>query len=230
MIRSKGDEKMKFYTKEFYEEMQVAAFITFPPSREEWNEFMDSLKEDKKDYIDNGILHLELMKDDLLKYLPTSLHKSIHDKTIVTDYPSSENLRIINQWRESFNTKAECVKHASIERYESIKNELPTSVVHLQEEALHDAEVISFECKPEEQKCYMILEHYKNGKSIKVKLTFTNVKELSVDENIKGAKWLYDEVSGNASFFEVNILFYYPLTEFHMKAASLEFEIIDPDV
>lgn len=215
---------MKYYTKEFYAKMQVSAFILFPPSKEEWNELVQSFYEDEIDYIENSKIHFEFIKSDLLKYLPVSLHNSIHDKTLVTEYPSEENMKIINQWRETFNAESERLRFESIEKYELLKNELPKSIVQLHQESLHDADVISFKYISEKQECSLILKHHKDGEYIKVKLTFTGIKELTLDEDIENAVWIYDEVYNGSDCFELNVLFENPLTEFCIKAQELIIE------
>ncbi|WP_432360455.1 DUF4085 family protein [Sporosarcina sp. UB5] len=219
---------MKYYTKERYEEMQVRGFLVFPPSKEEWVEIVKSYYDMGIDYIENIKSELEYRKKDLLKYLPESVHSSIHEKTLMTEYPSDEILNILNRCCEDYDTKSQRILNESRKSYESIKNKLPKSIIHLFENSLHDARVISFEYESEKQECILALKHHQDGKYVKVGLIFTGVKDLKLEGNIKEESlWLYEEIYlGDSEHFELHVLLDYPLTELCIKAQDLKFTVL----
>ena len=201
--------------------MQVYGFLSFPSSREEWEETLQSYKKDGMDYI--GIIRddLEMRKTNLLKYLPESMHPSIHNKTLMTEYPSPELKETGTQWLDNFKNKLKKVRKERIENYEGIKHKLPKNVVQLHENSLHDADVISFEYMPEKQEFTMILNHFEDGKKVNVILTFTGVKDIILEDNIETALWIYEEVYIDGDYFELHVLFQSPLTDMVIKAENL---------
>ena len=212
---------LKYYTKELYEEMQVYGFLSFPSSREEWEETLQSYKKNGMDYISLIRDELEMRKTNLLKYLPESMHPSIHNKTLMTEYPSPELKEMGTQWLDDFEGRLRKIRKERIENYEGIKHKLPKNVVQLHENSLHDADVISFEYMPEKQEFIMILNHLEDGKEVNVILTFAGVKDIILEDNIETALWLYEEVYIDGDYFELHVLFESPLTDMVIKAENL---------
>lgn len=210
------------YTKELYKEMQVYGFLVFPPSKEEWEEMIQSYKDMGIDYINLIKNDLEFQKEDLLKYLPESMHPSIHNKTLRIEYPSSQLREIVTEWRKNFEDKLRKIRKFSREHYEKLKHELPVGFVQLHENSLHDADVISFTYLPDKQECKIILNPLEEG--VRVVLTFTGVIDLVLEKNIEEAIWLYDELSIDGDYYEVHVLFGSPLTEFYIKTQNLKVE------
>jgi len=217
---------LKYFTKELYKEMQVYGFLSFPSSKEEWEEMLQSYEEMGIDYLKTIKDELEFRKDDLLKYLPESMHPSIHNKTLMTEYPSDELKETGTQWLDNFESKLRNIRRESRVHHELLKDELPEGFVQLHENPLHDAHVISFEHLSEQQEFILVLNHNEDGEEINVNLTFTGVKDLTLKENIVAASWLYEELYIDGDYFEVHILFESPLTEFYIKAQNLKIEKI----
>lgn len=218
---------MKYYTKELYEEMQVYGFLSFPSSREEWEETLQSYKEYGIDYISTIRNDLEIRKPDLLKYLPKSMHPFIHNKTLMTEYPSSELKETGTQWLDNFEDRLRKIRKECVKNYKELKHKLPNNVVHLHENSLHDANVISFEYMPEKREFIMILNHLEDGKEVNVILTFTDVKDIILEDNIETALWLYDEVYIDGDYFELHVLFDSPLTDLCIKAQNLQIKKVN---
>ena len=215
---------MKYYTKELYEEMQIYGFLSFPSSREEWEEILQSYKIYGMDYISIIRNDLEIRKPDLLNYLPESMHPSIHNKTLMTEYPSLELKKTGTQWLNNFEDRLRKIRKECVKNYEEIKHKLPKNVVQLHENSLHDADVISFKYMPEKREFIMILNHLEDGKEVNIILTFTGIKDIILEDNIETALWLYDEVYINGDYFELHVLLESPLTEIYIKAQNLQIE------
>ncbi len=211
---------LKYFTKELVEEMQVYGFLVLPESEEEWEEMLRSYENDGMNYIDLIKEELEFRKKDLLKYLPESIHPYIHNKTLRTEYPSHELREIITNWCENHDEKFRRLCKEYYESYGKIKNELPEAVVQFHKRSLHDAKVISFEYIREKQECIMVLDHF-DGEKKRVSLTFNGVVDVKIEENIEEAYWLYDEVYKDGDYFELKVLFSFPLTEISIKAKDL---------
>ena len=215
---------MRYFSKEWYNEMQVYGFLAFPDSKEEWEESVQYYEEEGIDYKKNAKEDLESRKSDLLKFLPESFHPYIHNGTINCEFPSPELRNIAEQWLMEYDERMEKVRKEYNDHYESIKSQLPKNVVQLHENSLHDATIKSFESHPNDI-FIMILDcsggfHYFTD----IKLTFTGVSKLTMPEKSEGAWWLYDEVYRSDNNFELHVLFDCPLTEFSIIAENVVIE------
>ena len=210
---------MRYYTKDFYEEMQVYSSIAFPSSKEEWDELVASDLE----YITNQRLRMDWLEEPLLRSLPESLHSRVLDRTLLSEYPSEDVMSILKRWRSDYEDISKRNFKESRENYESIKNRLPKGVIQLHERSLHDARFISFDHSEEKQECRLLLEHHEKEKYIEVTLKFKGVKYLDWDWDIgKDALWLYDEIYiEEDDVFALNVLFDNPLTEICIIAEGL---------
>ncbi|WP_000873329.1 DUF4085 family protein, partial [Bacillus thuringiensis] len=73
---------MKYFNKDWYKEMQVSGFLNFSETVEEWEEMLRESEKIGMDYKQSLREDAEEKKEDLLKFLPKSLHPYIHDNTI----------------------------------------------------------------------------------------------------------------------------------------------------
>ncbi|MFS0864724.1 DUF4085 family protein [Fredinandcohnia sp. 179-A 10B2 NHS] len=213
---------MRFFTIDWYNEMQVNGFMAFPETREEWDEMIQYYEEEGIDYKENARLDLESRKSDLLKYLPESLHPYIHDGTINSEYPTLELREKVNQWLREYDERMERIYQEYNNHFKSIKNKLPKNVVQLHEKSLHDASIKSIKYDSTDT-LSMILDcsggfHYFTD----IQLTFTGVKKVTMSRNLEGAFWLYDEVYVcENKQFELGVLFDNPLSEFSIIAEDV---------
>jgi len=175
---------MKYFTKEWYREMQVLNFLVFPKTKEEWDKIIEYSKAEGRDY--KGICKQELAahKSELLKILPESFHPYIYNETLNSEYPSPELRKMADKWREEYLKRIDTVAKEYNQYYNSIKKKLPENAVRLHEHSLHDARVLSF-ASPSRDTFIIILDcrggfHYFTD----IKLTFVGVKELSVLDEI----------------------------------------------
>lgn len=220
-------EKLKYYTKDWYKEMQVFGFLSFPETKEEWEETIDFYTSEGIDYKENFREDLESRKSDLLRFLPVSFHPYILNGTLNSEYPSKELRKIAEQWQKEYTHRMEKLDEEYLNHYKSIKDKLPKNVVKLHEDSLHDANVKSYN-SPSKDTFIMILDcrggfHYFTD----IKLTFTGVKELNLPEGFEGAYWLYDEVYSTKEGFELRVLFDCPFSEVKIKAENVLIETLN---
>ena len=65
---------MNYFTIDWYKEMQVYGFLTFPDTREDWEENIAYYKSEGIDYKANFQSEIEERKEDLLRFLPAAFH------------------------------------------------------------------------------------------------------------------------------------------------------------
>lgn len=206
--------------------MQVAGFLVFPETKEEWDESIEYYKAEGIDYEKHLKEDLESQKKVLLRFLPESFHPYIIDGTLNTQYPSPELRKMAKRWQKAFEKRMDDLFNRYNKVYLSIKNNLPKNVVQLHDNSLHDAQVTSFQ-RPTNETFEMTLDcrggfHYFTD----IKLTFLGVQELSKPDFLEEAYWLYDEVYSTKKGFELNVLFDCPLKEFAIKAENVLIEEI----
>lgn len=219
-----GERKMNYFTKEWYEEMQISGFLVFHETVKDW-------EEDVAYYIAQGMNFEEICRDslaylkaDLLKFLPKSFHPYIQNGTINSRFPSVELRKMAEQWRKEYDKRMSIIRNEYRRCYMSIKDSLPDNVVQLCEKSLHDARVLSLEM-PSEDTFIITLDcrggyHYHTD----VKLTFIGVKKLQPPDLSVGSDWLYDEVYSTDAGFELHVLFGSPLREFTIVADNVLIE------
>ncbi|PFH82576.1 hypothetical protein COI44_19730 [Bacillus sp. AFS088145] len=130
---------MKYYSKDWYNKMQVYGFfLSFPETKEEWDESIKNFESYGRDYIKNRKEDLEILKNDLLKFLPEPFHQYINDGSLNTSYPSEKLRNMINNWKDEYNQQMEDMDKEYLSIYNSSKDLLPLNIVKLNEISLHD--------------------------------------------------------------------------------------------
>ena len=217
---------MRYFTKEWYDEMQVSGYLAFHETLEEWEEELAYYKEEGIDYEENNRCNLEGMRTDLLKFLPECFHPYIHDGTISIGFPPQDLRDMAKQWEQEHEARLEAISDDYSRHYVSIKERLPAGAVQLMEQSLHDATVISVE-KTEET---LIIKldcsggfHYFTD----IQLTFTGVAEADIPEDFAGAWWLYNEIYLADNRFELHVLFDSPMIEAKIIAQDVKIEILE---
>lgn len=81
---------MKYFTRDWYKEMQVSGFLIFSETIEEWEEVLRESEKAGMDYKQSLREDVEEKKEELLKFLPKSLHPYIYNNTINSEYPSEK--------------------------------------------------------------------------------------------------------------------------------------------
>jgi len=217
---------MRYFTKEWYDEMQVSGYLAYHESLEEWEEELVSYREEGIDYEENYRRNLENMREDLLKFLPEPFHPYIYNGTISHGFPPQELREMAKQWEQEHEARLETINEDYSKHYQSIKDQLPVGAVQLMEQSLHDATVISVDKETEET---LIIKldcskgfHYFTD----IQLTFTGVTKAEIPENFSGARWLYNEIYLNEDRFELHVLFDSPMVEVEIVAQDVKIEVI----
>lgn len=218
-------KQMKYYSKDWYHKMQVYGFLlSFPETKVEWDKSIKRFKANGSDYIQSRKEELEIIKKDLLKFLPESLHSYINDGTLISMFPSEKLRKMINRWKDEYIKNMEDLDKEYLINYNSSKDLLPLNIVKLNEISLHDSNVKSFE-KPTKETFVINLDCEGGFNDFsEITLTFNGVKEISMPENIKGGFWLYDEVYPSNPGFEFHVLFDIPFIEFKIVAEDIVVE------
>jgi len=219
---------MKYlFTKEWYKQMQVYGYLTFHESKEEWDNDITWYQSEGRNYEEESMVGLEYYKQDLLKFLPDTIHPYIHNGALKSQFPSTELRIMVEQWKREYNerNRNEIDKYRNY--YESIKDKLPENIVLLFKKTLHDSRVLSLNNFSEDT-FFMVLDctggyHYHND----IKLTFLRVKTLDISEVIVGSSWIYNEVYLTDTGYELHVLFDSPLGEMTIKAEDIQIEIFN---
>ena len=220
-----GDFKVKYFTQNWYREMQVEGFLTFPDSREDWEESLNWENEDGTSYIEMLQAELEWRKDDLLTFLPAPFHPYILDGSLKTEYPSKELRKMAEEWNENHRSRSHDLSKQYMEQFEEIKEQLPSQVLEIHTKSLHDGEVLSFSST--ESTITLIIAGTGVGcYGTNVKLTFSDVEKCLIPEQLEGSWWLYDEIYKTETGFELHVLFDCPLCELMIQARELKIETV----
>ncbi|PGM59545.1 DUF4085 family protein [Bacillus sp. AFS053548] len=169
---------MKYYSKDWYNKMQVYGFLlSFPETKEEWDESIKNFESYGRDYIKIRKKDLEILKNDLLNFLPEPFHQYINDGTVNTSYPSDKLRNMINNWKDEYNQQMKDLDKEYLSNYNSSKDLLPLNIVKLNEISLHDSNVKSIEYPTNDT--FVINLDCEGGFNdfSEIKLTFLGVKE-----------------------------------------------------
>ncbi|MDE0581455.1 DUF4085 domain-containing protein [Planococcus sp. A6] len=215
---------MKYFTKAWYEEMQVAGFLVLPETEEDWQEELDYYREEGKDLRELNLRNLADMRESLMRYLPETFHPYIYDGTLVTEYPTPELRMLVNRWERDYERRMEELSDQYQQDFESIKVELPPNAVELVDNGLHDAVVRSVE-RPSEDRLVLTLDcsggfYYFTD----VRFTFEGVTYSDIPADFKGAWWLCDEIYKTEDGFDLHTLFDSPMTETVIRARDVKIE------
>ena len=223
-ITDLGERGMKIYTKEWYEEMQIAGFLVFHETEKDWEDDVAWYRSEGLNYEQLRRDELEYRKKDLLRFLPEYFHSYIHNGTLNVTYPSEELRNMAKQWQSAYKKRMKTLGDEYRGYYKSIRDSLPDNVIQLCEKSLHDARVISVE-RPSED-IYIISLDCRGGfyYFTDIQLTFTGVKNVNPDLRV-GSDWLYDEVYLTDFGFELHVLFAGPLTEYTIAAEDVRIEV-----
>lgn len=218
---------MKYiFTKEWYREMQIAGFLTFHETIEDWNNDVAWYESEGLNFEEECRRDLERYKPDLLEFLPEPFHPYIHNGTIRSQFPSPELRAMAEQWKREYDERNRSQYNEARNHFLSIKDRLPKNVVQMYEKSLHDARVVSFE-SPRKDIFTMVLDcsgafHYYTD----IRLTFKGVDSLNVSEIFVGSSWSYDEIYLADVGFELHVLMASPLGEMTITAKDVDIEVL----
>lgn len=216
---------MKYFNKDWYKEMQVSGFLNFSETVEEWEEMLRESEKIGMDYKQSLREDAEEKKEDLLKFLPKSLHPYIHDNTINSEYPSEKLKKLMLEWTEDYEKRMDDLEQAYKDNYNSIKERLAQNVVQLYEYSLHDSQVTSVERRSKDTIIITLDCSGTFNEFDKLKVTFTGVSKCSIPENFEGAWWLCHEIDLAEDGFELGVLFDCPFEEVMICAKNVFMEI-----
>ncbi|MEB9626911.1 MULTISPECIES: DUF4085 family protein [Bacillus] len=216
---------MKYFNKDWYKEMQVSGFLNFSETVEEWEEMLRESEKIGMDYKQSLREDAEEKKEDLLKFLPKSLHPYIHDNTINSEYPSKKLKKLMLEWTEDYEKRMDDLEQAYKDNYNSIKERLAQNVVQLYEYSLHDSQVTSVERRSKDTIIITLDCSGTFNEFDKLKVTFTGVSKCSIPENFEGAWWLCHEIDLAEDGFELGVLFDCPFEEVMICAKNVLLEI-----
>ena len=218
---------MKYFTKEWYEELQVSGFLTFPETEEEWEAYQAGYRADGVDPAKLQRQELEEKREDLLKFLPESFHPYIYDGTINSVYPSPELQDMITNWEKDHETRVDSLLDDYSHHYASIKDSLPPGAVQLTERSLHDCIVKNVE-RPSEDVLVLRLDCHSGFHYFKeIRVTFTGVVEALIPEDLAGALWLYNEIYLIGELVEFHVLLDMPMTEVTIVCRDVQIEELE---
>ncbi|MEC0902974.1 MULTISPECIES: DUF4085 family protein [Bacillus] len=216
---------MKYFNKDWYKEMQVSGFLNFSETVEEWEEMLRESEKIGMDYKQSLREDAEEKKEDLLKFLPKSLHPYIHDNTINSEYPSEKLKKLMLEWTEDYEKRMDDLEQAYKDNYNSIKERLAQNFVQLYEYSLHDSQVTSVERRSKDTIIITLDCSGTFNEFDKLKVTFTGVSKCSIPENFEGAWWLCHEIDLAEDGFELGVLFDCPFEEVMICAKNVLLEI-----
>lgn len=98
---------MKYFTKDWYIEMQVSCFLVLAETGEDWDEELEYHRKEGKDLRKLNLRNLDDMWKSLLRYLLKSFHPFIHNDTLVTEYPTPKLRVLVNQWEREYERRKE---------------------------------------------------------------------------------------------------------------------------
>lgn len=205
--------------------MQVSGFLNFPETVEEWEEMLRESEKVGMDYKQSLREDVEEKKEDLLKFLPKSLHPYIHDNTINSEYPTEKLKRLMLEWTKDYEKRMNDLEQAYIDNYNSIKEQLAQNIVQLHEYSLHDSVVQSVEKKSEATLIITLDCSGTFSEFDKLQATFIGVTKCSIPENFEGAWWLCHEIDFAEDGFELGVLFDCPFEEVMICAKNVLLEI-----
>lgn len=205
--------------------MQVSGFLNFSETVEEWEEMLRESEKIGMDYKQSLREDAEEKKEDLLKFLPKSLHPYIHDNTINSEYPSEKLKKLMLEWTEAYEKRMDDLEQAYKDNYNSIKERLAQNVVQLHEYSLHDSQVTSVERRSKDTIIITLDCSGTFNEFDKLKVTFTGVSKCSIPENFEGAWWLCHEIDLAEDGFELGVLFDCPFEEVMICAKNVLLEI-----
>ncbi len=205
--------------------MQVSGFLNFSETVEEWEEMLRESEKIGMDHKQSLREDAEEKKEDLLKFLPKSLHPYIHDNTINSEYPSEKLKKLMPEWTEDYEKRMDDLEQAYKDNYNSIKERLAQNVVQLHEYSLHDSQVTSVERRSKDTIIITLDCSGTFNEFDKLRVTFTGVSKCSIPENFEGAWWLCHEIDLAEDGFELGVLFDFPFEEVMICAKNVLLEI-----
>ncbi|MBS9803647.1 DUF4085 family protein [Bacillus cereus] len=205
---------MKYFTRDWYKEMQVSEFVSFIDSIKECSEMdIESLKEE-----------IEERKIDLLKFLPESIYSIMQNIIINSEYPSDELKKTMQEWIEGYERRVTHLDQSYIEHFNFIKEKFPLNVIQLHEFSLHDSR-LNIVKKESEDTLSIVLDCSGTFSEFdKLQVTFTGVTKCSMPKNFEGACWLYHEIALTEDGFELSVLFDCPFREVTICASDVLLE------
>lgn len=215
------------YTKSWFREMQVAGYLVFHETREDWEEDIAWYLSEGRDYWAEARSNLEYYKNDLLEFLPEPFHPYIHDGSLGVKFPSTELRAMAKQWKQDYEERNRRQMAAYRANLLAIRDTLPATVVQLCDRPPHDVKVVSFH-PPKDGEFSMILDGSGNlhpFASPVAQLTFSGVRSWEATDFHEGSVWIYSEVyAKEQGQFELHILLDSPLGELTVTAENLEIE------
>ena len=197
--------------------MQISGFVHSIESIEEWKEIDPYYIQILRDEI-------EERKEDLLNYLPETLHPYFHNNIIDSEYPSNELKKLLLEWTADYEKRMAQLDQSYLEYFNSIKKKLLSNFVQLHEESLHDS-VIKVVKRTSEDTLSIVLDCSGTFSEFnKLQVTFTGLTKCSMPENFEDAWWLYHEIELTEDGFELGVLFDCPFREVTICAADVLLE------
>jgi len=187
--------------------MQHSGLLAIPESDEEWEDFIKSFEEEGEDVYEYLKEDLLQMKNKLLQVLPERFHPYVNDGTINQPSLDSRVRKELLVWIEGKERLTEKVMEEAKEYLESIREQLPASLVNIVEEGLHDAQVQHIFRK---DRCIRMTLNgdgsFSNASSIVIEMN--DIVTETFDQPVtEGMYWLYEEADVSEHGFKLGVLF-----------------------
>ncbi|WAA11036.1 DUF4085 family protein [Fervidibacillus albus] len=211
---------LRFFTKNWYEQMQLTGMITTFETDDEWEDFLQSF-DSEKDAFEYLRCELRDEKDRLLKALPETFHPYVHNGSINQPTLPEQIRKQLILWQKGLEEKVEKTMGDAHRHFQHLQKELPPSFVQLMEEGLHDAQITYIFRKDD----YLRLTLNREGSfsnSAAVVLEFFEIQTENCDLPLsEGMYWLYEEVDLAKDGFKLGVLFE-PLCEWEIVAKEFQ--------
>ncbi len=198
---------MKFFSEVDYRKTQISGMLSFPLSREGWDEYLEFMREIEVDYEEQAQTSLERNREKMLALLPAGLHPYIHDGTINRPYTPPVLAKLLADWHQELLDRNREQGRKWKEAYESIKDQLPHAAVWLSERSLHDAHFVSYE-RPTSDRFALTFKESGTGAGDTghIHLLFTGVRSVEIPKDIGSADWYMQEFELINGGFAISIL------------------------
>jgi len=230
----KGTEAVtaaRYFTKEYYEEIQMTAQVSYPETESDRDEEIAWLESQGRSYDEERLQHLAFLENSIFHWLPGDLAEEVRRYATVRELPPEEFRRRIADWRDRVRGRWNARIKEYDEGFERIRDRLPENVQRVTKGyGLHDCRIAGISREADSLSIVLDCSGGFFADQGTARLKFGRVADCSYAEGkIAGRCWLNTEVYlRNDGLFEFIGLIdegIYSAQEIVVAAATLEIEI-----